>query len=45
MMIDYVNVKPRSKAEMWMRRNRRGIKVALLLALIVLCGSIDGLLM
>lgn len=45
MLIDYVNVKPHGKAKMWMRRNRRGIKVALLLALIVFCGSIDRLVM
>lgn len=44
-MIDYVNVKPHGKAEMWMRRNRNGIKVALLLALILLCGGIDGWMM
>lgn len=44
-MIDYVNVKPHSKAEMWMRRNRQGIKAALLLALIVVCGGIDGWVM
>ena len=42
-MIDYVNMKPRSKAGM--RRNRDGIKAALLLTLIVLCGSVDGWLM
>ena len=44
-MIDYVNMKPRGKAEIWMRRNRDGLKAALLLTLIVLCGGIDGWLM
>jgi hypothetical protein len=44
-MIDYVNVKPHGKYEMWMRRNRQGIKTGLLLALIVVCGGIDGWLM
>ena len=44
-MNDYINVKPHSKAEMWMRRNRRGIKAGLLLALIVVCCGIDGWVM
>ena len=44
-MIDYINVKPHGKAEMWMRRNRQGIKAGLLLALIVACGGIDGWVM
>ncbi|MGL4756130.1 MAG: hypothetical protein ACRCXB_27575 [Aeromonadaceae bacterium] len=44
-MIDYVNVKPHGKAKMWMRRNRQGIKAGLLLALIIVCGGIDGWLM
>ena len=44
-MIDYVNVKPHGKAEMWMRRNKHEIKVALLLVLIVVCSGIDGWLM
>lgn len=44
-MKDYVNVKLHGKAEMWMRRNRQGIKAGLLLALIIVCGGIDGWLM
>lgn len=41
-MIDYVNAKRHRKAELWLRRNQQGIKAGLLLALIILCGGIDG---
>ena len=41
-MIDYVNAKRHSKAELWIKRNRQGIKAGILLALVILCGGIDG---
>ena len=44
-MIDYVNVKPHGKAEMWMRRNKYEIKVAVMLFMVVICSGIDGWLM
>ena len=41
-MIDYVNVKRHSKAELWLKRNLQGIKAGILLALVIMCGGIDG---